>query len=370
MFRVAIGLLVSVFGIASVSAADPTAPIYTQTYTDCVTGAGGLPPTGNPHVTTSGDLRWTIAPGCDSYQNEFYERPTTQTYQVNDTASGEIFGAAEYFENLDIVQAKAGVDSQYMYVLIDLNGVSHFNDEGDAQLEGLKYQYEFLLSTAADGANGFWLAITEGTPIGTTYQLLRNNGQQDTNGDVGGRGEGSGPGCGTDPEPSNGLSCTKEDNAAAALGNGFDLDIIDDGRLNSGPNDGAAVLFSRLMPGDPSIIEFALDYALLGFSQAQIQAIIDGSSGYLDFRAIKGGPKDPQDYLWNDEYTKSEAGSPYRATSGDLSKSEFGTQGLGNIYELDTLRGVGQPPVIPEPAALTLLGSGVAAWAVRRRRKR
>ena len=353
MCRVAIGVLVGVLGVTSVAAADPTAPAYTSTYNDCVTGPGGAPPTGNPHVNSSGNLRWTIAPGCDSYQNEFYERPTTQTYEVNNTGTGEIFAAKEYFENLDIVLARAGVDSQYMYVAIDLFGLNHVTDNGNSDFEGLRYQYEFLLSTAADGANGYWLALKEGTPIGSTYQLLRNEGQFDTDGDVGGAG----------------ISVTRTDGDPQP--NGFNLDVIDDGRLNSGPNDGTAVLFSRLAPGDASVVEFALDYAALGFTQAQIQAIIDGTTGYLDFRAIRGGGHaDPQNHLWNDEYFDYEAGSPYRATSGDLSKSEFGTQGLGNIYELDTLRGVGAPPVIPEPATLLLLGSGVAALGARRRFKR
>jgi hypothetical protein len=309
VFRAAIGVLIGILAIAPVSSADPVSPVYTQTYFDCVTGPGGAPPTGNAHLNTAGDLRWTIAPGCDSYQNEFYERPTTQTYQVNTEAvtGNEIFAAAEYFENLDIVLARAGVDENYMYVAIDMYGLLHFDDQGAAAVEGLKYQYEFLLSREPDGANGYWLSLVEGTPLGSTYQLLRNQGQLDTNGDVGGRGPGSGPGCGNVPEPSNGISCTKTDNLAASLGNGFDLDVIDDGRLNSGPLDGTAVLFSRLMPLDPSVVEFALDYAALGFTQAEIQAIIDGG-GYLDFRAIKGGPKDPQDYMWNDEYTQGEAG--------------------------------------------------------------
>jgi hypothetical protein len=246
-----------------------------------------------------------------------YERPTTQTYQINATSTGPIFAAAEYYQNLDIVRAQAGLDQNYLYGSIDLFGVNRLTEDGKADFEGLKYQYEFLLSTMPDGANGFWLASKEGTPLGTAYQLLRNEGQKDTNGDVGGSGA------------LNGLSITKSNNAAAALGNGFDTDWIDDGLLKSSRQE---VLFSRLNLLDNSIIEFALDYKALGFTEFQIQQILAGQLGYLDFRAIKGGPKDPQNYLWNDEYTMNEAGSPYRCGATpipcpDLTKSEFNTQG-------------------------------------------
>lgn len=346
----------AIFGFGGQVAAGPiVTPVYSRTYTDCTTFQ-------NQQPNNEGKQRWTISAGCDSYQNEFYERPTTQTYEVNQTGGGEIFAAKEYFQNLDIVRAMAGVDTTYLYTAIDLAGLNHLTEAGGAgDLEGLKYQYEFLLSPNADGASGYWLALKEGTPIGTSYQLLRNEGQRDTNGDVGGSGA------------ANGLSITKQDNAPAALGNGFDTDVIDDGKWKS---TGAEVLFSRLRPGDLSVVEFAVDYGALGFTQAQIQAIIAGTQGYLDFRAIKGGPKDPQNYLWNDEYTKSEAGSPYRCGDtaegcSDLTKSEFGTQGLGNIYELDTLRGAGLPPPpqsVPEPHLLVLFGLGLMIAAARFRK--
>ena len=348
-------MLVSVLVLGqSLVVADPITPVYTATFGDAITGDAP-----NPYLRSDGKRRWTIDPGADSYQNEFYERPTTQTYQVNTaTPAGgvsaeEIFAATEYFENLDIVQAQAGFDETYLYILIDMFGVNHLTESGSAD-EGLAYEYHFLISPNPDGAAGYWLSTIEtAKDIGTTYQLLQNQGQQDLknngvldpNGDVGGSGL------------ANGLSITKEDDPTAALGDGYDTDIIDDGRLIS---NNKPVLWSRINPSDPSIIEFALDYGLLGFTGEDI-----GNLGYLDFRAIKGGPKDPQNFLWNDEYTKFEAGSPYPGAGG---LSEFGTQGLGNIYELDTLRGGAVPP-IPEPGTLFLLGSGLVGIGLKMRRK-
>ena len=84
----------------SLAIADPISPTYTVTFSDAVTGDAP-----NAYTISDGNggtlRRWTIDPGADSYQNEFYERPTTQTYQVNTaTPAGgvspeEIFAATE-----------------------------------------------------------------------------------------------------------------------------------------------------------------------------------------------------------------------------------------------------------------------------------
>ena len=138
--------------------------------------------------------------------------------------------------------------------------------------------------------------------------------------------------------------------------NGFDTTLITDGMLNGV----TPVLWSRISPTDDTVVEMALDYLALGFTVSDLLAFQYVEAG----SAIKGGPKDPMNYLWNDKYTKLEAGSPNPGSGG---MSEFGTNGLGNIYELDTLRGAAP---IPEPASMIALGAGVALLAARRRRWR
>ena len=52
---------------------------------------------------------------------------------------------------------------------------------------------------------------------------------------------------------------------------------------------------------------------------------------YIEFDSTKG-IQDAQNYLWNDKYDIDQAGSP------NFNPSEGGGTGLGNIYQLDTLR--------------------------------
>jgi len=320
-------------------------PVYTTTVFDAITGD-------NSFIAEDDKRYWTIDSGADSYQIDTYERPTVQTYQVRTLDdSSELFAANEYYENLDIVSAQTGLDATYLYVSITMFGLDKSTEDGVDTFEGLKYRYGFRFSLEPDGANGY--LFTTDDPLakhGTSYGLVGNKGYQDTNGDVGGSGL------------LDGLTTTKEDDPAAAIGNGFDLQRVNDGEIINGANTGSEVLYARINPVDPTTVEFALNYTLLGFSMADMLNV-----SYFEFEAIKGDPEDPQNYLWNDEYNKGEAGSPYRATSGDLSKSEFGTQGLGNIYELDTLRGP-SGIIIPEPTTVGLLIVSLVSAAFSRKR--
>lgn len=346
---VAVGLLFAVHGFA-----DPINPVYTVNFSDAVTGD-------NAFIASDGNRYWTVDPGADSYQNDFYERPTVQTF-VNSPSHSVIdgtFATYEYFEYLDIVSAQAGFDDQYLYIAIDMFGLDKSTTDGVDTLVGLVERYGFRISNDPDGRNG--LLLTTDNPLnklGTTFGQEGTFGYEDTDGDVGGRGliNGFGP---------SGRSVTKSDNPYEESGpngsmNGYDSVVISDGKSES---DGTSVLWARIDPNDETIVELAFDYSAFGFSKADL-----GILPYLEFEAIKGGAKDPQNYLWNDKYTQSEAGSPNASSTYGL--SEFGTQGLGNIYELDTLSG--GAIVVPEPASLILTLTGLAWFGgvARARRRR
>lgn len=311
--------------------ANPQTPVYTAAFPDARTDDNGF-------LAGDGKRYFDVDPDADDYQNDTYERPTVQTYEVRALpGGGERFGAGEYFGHLDIEEARAGFDAQFLYVAIDLASRDVHKDDGSDVTVGLTARYGFRLSTDPNGAGGFLFTADQpelkNVP-NTTFASEGVFGFADLDGDVGGQG----------------LAVTKQDAESEVSGNGYEAEIIADGRVGSGQT----VLFVRIDPADPTVVELALDFAAIGLTEADLADL-----PYLEFEAVRGGA-DPQGYLWNDAYDQGEAGSPYRATSGDLSKSAFGTQGLGNVAELDTARGgpiaPNAPPTIridaPEDGAL------------------
>jgi len=306
------GLAVLMAGLCAESVnGQPQSPTYIATWSDCVTSD-------NQFVGGDGIFYWDVDTGCDVYQQDVYERPMTQTFY----ATQGRYGAVEYFEYLDLTGASAGFDDQYLYVQLDLAGRDHLTSDGTVIPLGMVERYGFRLSTDPDGRYGVLIVADQPelkNDPNTVFGPIGTFGYRDTDGDVGGA-DLSGP---------TGLGVTKSDNPDEEGGtlNGYDAAIISDGRLE----DETPVLWVRLSPNDPTHVEFALDYAAIGFSADDLRSL-----GYLHFEAIKGGPKDPQNYLWNDKYTREEAGSPNPGPGGE---SEFGTEGLENIYEADTLAG-------------------------------
>ncbi len=297
--------------LAATSAlAQPGAPVFIKSWNDCKTN-------NNKFVGSDGLFHWDVDANCDIYQNDRYERPMTQTFY---STVGR-YGAREYFEYLDIHRARAGFDNTYLYVQIELAGRRHLLADGTIDTKGLVERYGFRMSTNKDGRNGV-LIVSDQPELknapNTSWGPIGTFGYRDTDGDVGGAAD-SGP---------TGINVTKSDNPDEEDGmNGYDENIISDGRLDNE----TPVLWVRISPTNNKHVQFALKYGALGFTQANLKNL-----RYFHFEAIKGGPKDPQNYLWNDKYTKQEAGSPNPGPGG---QSEFGTEGLKDIYEVDTARG-------------------------------
>lgn len=283
--------------VSSAVYASPVGPVYTPPSSSCVASPPSL-------VTHH---RWTLNAACDSEEHEGDGR-TTPTSRVEKTIDGEVAAGVEYYRNLDLVMAQAGADGQYLFVAIKMLGLHVVGDDGTLESEGLSSQYETLASVGADGGSRYWLAFAQRTPPGTS-------------GDAG-----------------------------AVGGNGDEGGGIDDGVPRNGRLAGTEGLFTRLMPNDPSVVEFAIDYRALGVTQEEVQGVIDRSSGSFDVRAIDG-PPDPDAFLWH-AHPANETIAAHGAAAGDLTKSEFGTQRR-----------------IPETIGLLLGASGLGlAWAVRRRR--
>jgi len=318
--RTMTGMAAALALLAGQALAQPTSPTYTTVVADCTTD-------GN-RFSSGGSFYWDVTAGCDRYQNDVYERPTNQTYELRGTR----FAASEYFQFIDIEEVRVGNDARYLYVSIDLVGRNNLTSVGDSIPVGLFSKYGFRISTDIDGRFGRRFVSEQPevrrNPEGR-YTSAGTYGYRDTNGDVGG-GASSGP---------TGLNVTKTDNPAEVSMNGFDSSIISDGVLDGGPT----VLWARINPQDVTVVEMALDYIAIGLTAADIANL-----RYFDVDAVEGGPSSASDCLWNDKFEDREAGSPNPGPNGE---SEFGTNGLGGISAVDTVRvaGAGGPPPVCRP---------------------
>ncbi len=326
-----IGLLSILFGGGPVWSQTPSvAPDFTFEWGDAVTGGNSF--------TEGGKTHWYVDAGADQYAIDQWERPTNQTYKFWSGAG--LYGTdGDYFANLDIVRGLSGFDENFVYFGIDLYDNALYKNDNPITIdqEGLKYDYRVRLSLEENGNNG-WLLSTDDpeNKVGTTWGQSGVKGFRNTNGDF------------------------------AVNGNGYNSEFISDGEITQTPYAGAPnlngedTLWARVSPLDDTIVEFALKYANLGLTADDLKTL-----PYLVFEANKG-TKDPANYIWNQEYTGSQAGSPNYGGSGD--DNEFGSQGLGNVYELDTLRLTGPDAHMPEPSTASMLLAGLASLLLVRRR--
>lgn len=327
-------LMMAALACTTPAHAQPGSPVYTTSVSDCVTG--------DNEFRFGGERYWTVDPSCDIYQIDVYERPTAQTYELRGTR----FAASEYFAYVDIARARVGWDNRFLFVSIELVGRDNRTSGGDNIPVGMMGRYGFRFSNDPDGRFGY-LLVSDQPEVknkpNTVWGPLGTFGYQDTNGDVGGAAQ-SGP---------TGLDVTNSDNPLEESGlNGFDAAVISDGvYAGSTP-----VLWVRLSPSSNRTVEMALDYVALGMTRADVEGL-----RYFDVEALRGAPGDPQSSLWNDTYANTEAGSPNPGPNGS---SEFGTQGLGNISECDTVRiGALTTPPPPPACRADFDGNGVLSSA-------
>lgn len=290
---------------------------YSHSFDDAVTGP-------NQFIATNNKHRWFVNPGADNYHHDFYERPTAQTYQhaiVSSAVKGfsgpsvqvgnKHIAAAQYFEYIDIVRGHYGVDGNLLHFGIELFGVHKVSENGVRTSDfGESSHYNIRISNDPDGRGGLLLAAEGPKDLTGAWQTEKAFGYLDTNRSVGGPG---------------GLFVTYETTGL----NGYEDKIISDGKLE-GTNQ--FVLHNRRVTSSSGLpmVEFRLNLDAVNTKHPS-HALDLTQPLYIVFEATRG-LKGNSNYLWNDKYNFEQAGNPYA------------TVGLGNIYELDTLPGVINPP--------------------------
>lgn len=272
----------------------------TLTFVDSVTG--------DPSRFTAG-TGWTIEQGADVFNQELYERPTSQGFQST------VQGAPafdKYHEALDIVSGEYGLDEAngVAYFAIDLNGQNERTADGSVDSVGFKHFYRIRVSGNTDFFGGYMFGVKDpdGNSVGNSFDNSNSYKATQMWSDTS-----------ADWVTGSGLATTGEGT------DGYD-EFTSEGDSNK--------IRSRIV-GDS--VEFALNYQALGIDASVFSNII--------FEATQG-LTDPQNYFWNDKYNFNQAGSPYDPSGPPQ-----------NIYELDTLKGSGVPSTVPEPASFT-------AWLV------
>ncbi len=339
----------------------PSTPTYTATIIDCVTGNNQFYISSeqkyhwyvNNTLTTDDGAGSNTGVGCDSYQNDRYERPIGQTLLSYDDiivpgpgnnpaanmsgllpdtqfapGADDVPGSGgTFYEFVDITRGFTGYDATFMYFRIELYGPDTVSDSLSRSAEfgnGTYYSVRLANNVSANAANnGIMLRNHQETANTNSASWTTTNAFvfRDLNGDVSctavnrtrSDGELTVPPC----------SITGNNGYTDSINNSY-LYIRKNVQTFTGPGGS----FNR------PYVEFAFNY--VKYNQERGTNFLPTNITYLELDATRG-LKDNGNYLWNDEYEASQAGSPY-------------VVGSQNIYELDTLTGsisVTQPTNTP-----------------------
>lgn len=309
-----------VFGLVSVTISTPVFAsdflddwqdqLNVRTYTDART---------DDNANEDASL-WNIDLGADKYRKELYERPTS----TMNSELGGLPATETYYEFLDISTASVALDkeNEHAYFSIDLVGDSSINS-GVSTLEGFNETYRVRVSSrdnfAAsnnDSVTGYMFAVS-GAGDSLTDSFLSENAFDNTQAWYDDPLDGGVTGTG--------LTVTDEStfgySELTSVGSSSDIS-------------------ARLVDNS---IQLAIDYGSLDIDKSVFRNIL--------FEA-NSGDTDPLNAFLNDEYSETEAGSPYELTNIPDS-----------IYEIDTLKGTrGGGGLKGAPASV--IGSGSTAIMV------
>lgn len=238
---------------------------------------------------------WNIDTGADKYKKELYERPTGSMGDVLDGTPA----SDTYFEFLDISTASVALDkdNEHVYFSIDLVGDSTVFD-GESTVQGFNENYRVRVSSRsnftshAEDVTGYMFGVS-GAGGTLTDSFTGANAFTNTQAWY------------DDPL----------DGGAAGTG----LTVTDEGTLGYADLTslgGTSDVSARLVDNS---IQLAIDYGSLDINKGVFKNLL--------FEA-NSGDTSPLNAFLNDEYSETEAGSPY-----DLYNTP------DSIYEIDTLKG-------------------------------
>jgi hypothetical protein len=207
-----------------------------------------------PDVDTSKGAVTRTCPAGDEYDINIYERPFSQNVM-------------DYRPDLDITKGEISQDSNFIYVSEYLNNIN-------PKTNGLQGMYGVELDTDLDGRGNF--LIMGNNPNTSDWQKAIVTAYQDSGLKVGG------------PRP--------ELSDAPQTYSGYDKSIFP-GQMPIDPNSA----WIRVSPDSKSVVQIAFKPSLIG---SDVQ--------FLWRVWTDDGPKNVQQYDYNDHYTLKQAGSPYK----------------------------------------------------------